>query len=487
MNLETSTLIIGAGPAGLTAGVELVRRGNTPLIIESTEKIGGISRTEFIEGWRFDLGGHRFFTKNERVTKFWQSVLSAEEFPKTSRRSRIYYQKKFFDYPLKPVNALLNLGLRNTFRAVLSYLLVRIRPIKDQSNFETWVASRFGWYLYRTFFKTYTEKVWGIEANKIQADWAAQRIKNLSLSSAILSAFFPKRFNKGEFTTLVDEFHYPIYGPGMMWEECAKIIETSGGKILFKEKIVGLFTDKIDGVQNVIQVNCENAKSFSCKNLVSSMALQDLIHLLHPLPPDHVLIAASKLRYRSFITVAIPVPGNATFSDNWIYIHSPEVRVGRIQNYGAWSSHLVKDGWVCLGLEYFVEENDELWSMSDAKLINLAISELETLGLVSMQGVTTGFVVRVAKAYPVYDSDYRECVETIRSYLSTHWPNLQTVGRNGLHRYNNQDHSMLTAMYAVDNLFQTEQKDVWSVNLENEYHETASGGGERIAPLYPKS
>lgn len=485
MRTKLKTLIIGAGPAGLTAGLELSRRGENPIILESTSSIGGISRTELVDGWRFDLGGHRFFTKNERVREFWHSILSEREFIATKRVSRIYFQGKFFDYPLKPLNALRNLGFTSTLRAIFSYVYVRLRPIRDQSNFETWVASRFGWYLYRTFFKTYTEKVWGIRADQIQSEWAVQRIKNLSLTSALLSAFFPKKFNKGGFTTLIDEFYYPIYGPGMMWEKCAQLISEAGGLVRFNEKIQSISRIRDRNEEDKLRVICQNSGDFNCDRIITSIALKDLISIIEPAPPEEVRKAASKLKYRAFITVAIPVTTAIAFPDNWIYIHSPDVKVGRVQNYGAWSPYLVKDGASCLGLEYFVEEGDDLWKKKDEEIVQLAIAELNSLKLIHSSNLTQGFVVRVPKAYPVYDTAYKECVYTIREYLLRDWPEIQTVGRNGLHRYNNQDHSMLTAMYAVDNLYDSEKKDVWSVNLEDEYHEESSSSRERLSPIYP--
>lgn len=483
---EETVLLIGAGPAGLTAGVELIRAGRKVIIVEATNQVGGISRTEVRDEWRFDLGGHRFFTKIKRVEDFWFSILSRDEFLRRDRQSRIFFKGKFFDYPLKPLNALRNLGVIGTIRAIFSFLWVQMKPMKKPLNFETWVASRFGWYLYRTFFKTYTEKVWGIPANQIQADWAAQRIKNLSLSSAILSAFFPQRFNGGQITTLIDQFHYPKYGPGMMWERCAELIESSGSEIAFECSIRKIELLHQSNSRFNFKVTLSDSNVIECSYIVSTMALRDLLPLMHPMPPIETLGAAQQLRYRSFVTVAFPISGTSIFPDNWIYIHSPEVKVGRIQNFGTWSPYMVKDGHSCIGLEYFVDEGDEFWNMSDDDLIDFARKELVFLNLAQEEDIESGFVVKVPKAYPVYDEAYGMNVQILREHLAKMAPYFQTVGRNGLHRYNNQDHSMLTAMFAVDNILFGTNKDVWSVNTESEYLESSQIPTERLTPVYPK-
>lgn len=486
MGIHYEHIIIGAGPAGLTAGVELVRHNEKPLILEATKKFGGISRTESIDGWRFDLGGHRFFSKSDRVNEFWQSILSKDDFRLTKRQSRIYFEGKFFTYPLSPTNALRNLGLLKTFKAILSYLQIKIKPLKSQDNFETWVASRFGWYLYRTFFKTYTEKVWGIDARKIQSEWAAQRIKDLSLFSAVLSAFFPKTFNKGKHTTLIDEFYYPRLGPGMMWESCASVIVKLGGTVHTDKQIVSIAKNSLISINDSLSISTSDGDSFTCRNVISSMPLKDLVSLLYPRPSSEILAAAENLRYRSFITVAIPVPITDAFSDNWIYIHSPEVKVGRIQNFGSWSKDLISKSQSCLGLEYFVDEFDEFWRKEDSEIIAIALRELRELNLVRGSTLDKGYVVRVPKAYPVYDEDYKSAVKTIKDFLIKEWPNLYSIGRNGMHRYNNQDHSMLTAMCVTDKIVFNVDCDPWSINLENEYHEETNTYRERLSPIYPK-
>lgn len=468
-------VIIGAGPAGLTAAYELSRSGRARIIVvEADSVVGGISRTVENDGWRFDIGGHRFFTKVKRVEDLWHEILPDEDFLMRPRMSRIFYNGKFFDYPLKASNALLGLGLVEAARCVLSYLRVRLRPPKDQSTFEGWVAARFGWRLYRIFFKTYTEKVWGVQATEIQADWAAQRIKNLSLGKAILNALLPQR-NRDNITSLIEEFQYPKFGPGMMWERCAQIISDRGVEIQMKTRVSKLFRSA-DGVTRVEVVNRDGQAVFlGAASVISSMPLSELALSFDPPAPDTVIAAARGLKHRDFLTVALVVPEHFAFPDNWIYIHAPEVRVGRIQNYGSWSPYLIQEGRTCLGLEYFVSIGDDLWEMTDDKLIELASSELSKLSLITNAGlVERGFVVRMPKAYPVYDREYARNVNTIRQWLENEIPNVYPVGRNGMHRYNNQDHSMLTAALTAENLSSDGNHDIWAVNVEEEYHEESS-------------
>lgn len=474
-------VIIGGGPAGLTAAWELTRHGHTPVVLEGTEQFGGISRTEQREGWRFDIGGHRFFTKVDRVEKFWHEVLPDGDFLLRPRMSRIFYKGKFYDYPLRAMNALSNLGIGEAILCMASYLAVRIRPPKDQSNFEGWVAARFGWRLYRTFFKTYTEKVWGVPADHIQADWAAQRIKNLSLWRAVVNSILPKGRNSTEITSLIEQFQYPKYGPGMMWDAAATGILKRGATI----ETNTLATSVARDAKGAMSVVSSTGKKFPAKEVISTMPINELVLGLKPAPPADIQSAARKLKHRDFLTVALVVPEEFSFPDNWIYIHEPGVRVGRIQNFGSWSPFLVKDGRTCLGMEYFVNEGDDMWTMADDKLIELASREVEKLGLVRHGSIESGYVVRVPKAYPVYDAAYAENLDIVREYLQKEWPHVHPVGRNGMHRYNNQDHSMLAAMITVDNLVTGGNDDVWSVNVEGEYHEesaTPKGTG-RSAPV----
>jgi protoporphyrinogen oxidase len=488
---ETNVVIVGAGPAGLTAAYELGRRGHTSLVLEADDVVGGISRTVERDGWRFDIGGHRFFTKVPVVEEFWHEILPDEEFLLRPRLSRIFYKGKFFDYPLKASNALLNLGIFESIRCVLSYLWARIRPPKDQSNFEGWVAARFGYRLYRIFFKTYTEKVWGVPATEIQADWAAQRIKNLSLFTAVVNALLPKR-NQKKITTLIEEFSYPKYGPGMMWEVAREKVESQGSKVMLQTPVTRI--QHSDGRAVSVQAgNNGSVTDYPCSHVVSSMPLSALIRSLDPPAPTEVVAAADGLHYRDFLTVALVVPESAGFPDNWIYVHSPEVRLGRIQNFGSWSPYLVKEGRTCLGLEYFVFEGDDLWDAPDDELVELGKRELEAIGLVDASQVEAGYVVRMPKAYPMYDEHYRANVEVMRSWLEANAPNVYPVGRNGMHRYNNQDHSMYTAMLSVENILGADH-DIWSVNVEAEYHEEKleseqhkGGGTGRDAPVIPSS
>jgi protoporphyrinogen oxidase len=489
-------VVIGAGPAGLTAAYALGKAGEPAVVLEASDVVGGISRTVERDGWRFDIGGHRFFTKVPEVEALWHEILPDEEFLLRPRMSRIYYRGKLFDYPLKAANALGNLGIVEAVRCVLSYLLVRLRPPRDQSNFEGWVAARFGWRLYRIFFKTYTEKVWGVDATEIQADWAAQRIKNLSLLSAVTNALLPKR-NQKDIASLIEEFQYPRLGPGQMWERCAEHVERLGGAVLFDAPVTRIERNA-DGATAVVSDTPDGPLRLETADVVSSMPIGELVRSFDPPAPAAVLAAADDLRYRDFLTVALVVPERFSFPDNWIYIHSPGVRVGRVQNFGSWSPYLVKDGRTCLGLEYFVDEGDDTWNASDDELVDLATREIRELGLVTGDVVEAGYVVRQHKAYPVYDEHYKRNVEVLRRWLESAVPNVHPVGRNGMHRYNNADHSMLTAMLTVENLLAGAQRhDIWAVNVEDDYHEeqrtplapypsTSSGSG-RDAPVIPRA
>jgi UDP-galactopyranose mutase len=486
---KPNVVIIGAGPAGLTAGWELVKRDVPVTILEGDSIAGGISRTAEREGWRFDIGGHRFFTKVPEVEKLWHEILPDEDFLLRPRSSRIFYNGKLYDYPLKAGNALRNLGYVEAAKCIASYAAARIRPPKDQSDYESWLVARFGWRLYRTFFKTYTEKVWGVPVSEMPSDWAAQRVKSLSLSNAIINAVLPKR-NQKEITSLIEEFQYPKYGPGMMWETAATKIDGKGGRIIFEEKVskihhsggraTGLTTTVTGGygpgagAPEASRTDIGAETHYDADEIISSMSFSSLLKAMAPAPPAHVLAAADALRYRDFLTVALVVPESAGFPDNWIYIHSRDVKVGRIQNFASWSPFLVKEGRGCLGLEYFVFAGDEMWESSDEDLIALGTKELARLGFVQADQVERGFVVRMPKAYPYYDSDYKKNVEIMRGWLAENTPNVHPVGRNGMHRYNNQDHSMFTAVLTVENMVEGKNHDVWSVNVDEDYHEEAS-------------
>ena len=475
-----SAVIIGAGPAGLTTAYELGKRGITSTVLESADQVGGISKTVSYRGYRFDIGGHRFFSKVPLINELWHEILQ-EDFLLRPRLSRIYYNDHFFNYPLKPVNALAGLGPTESLLIGLSYLKAQCVHIDDEKTFEQWVSNRFGHRLYKTFFKTYTEKVWGIPCTEISADWAAQRIKNLSLKEALRNAFFGMKHDRSgpAVTSLIEQFHYPRYGPGMMWERCRTLVRNQGSQTLHGVKVNRIWHrhGRVEYVSS--QSSTGEHVDYEGSHFVSTMPLRELIEALDPLPPEEVVRAAQRLRYRDYLTVVLVVNRESVFPDNWIYIHSPDVKMGRIQNYKNWSPFMVPDpSKTSLGLEYFLWEKDGEWSWPQERLIELGIQECVQLGLIDRHDVLDGTVVRMEKAYPVYDQTYQENVKTIRGYLET-LSNLQTIGRNGLHRYNNQDHSMLTAVYAAHNIIGG-RHDVWAVNTDMEYHEEG-----RVAQLNP--
>ena len=479
-------VIIGAGPAGLTAAYELSKRGVASTVLESGTQVGGISKTVNYGGYRFDIGGHRFFSKVPLINELWQEMLG-EEFLLRPRKSRIYYKQHFFDYPLKPINALIGLGTVESLLVALSYLKARFAHIHDEKTFEDWVSNRFGYRLYNIFFKTYTEKVWGIPCKEISADWAAQRIKNLSLKQALRNALLSaSRGMDGQtITSLIERFHYPRFGPGVMWERCESVIGERGGRTVrgIHVQRIRHGRGRVESVSGTMLTG-ERAE-FEGSNFVSTMPLRELMFALDPIPPAQVLDAAARLRYRDYLTVVLVVNREEVFPDNWIYIHSPDVKVGRIQNYKNWSPYMVPDpATTSLGLEYFLWDKDEEWSWPDEQLIQLGIRECRQLGLIDLKDVVDGTVVRMEKAYPVYDQTYQANVTLIRDYLAT-FANVQTIGRNGLHRYNNQDHSMLTGIYAARNIM-GERWDVWAVNTEKEYHEEGRvadlRSGDRLVP-----
>ncbi|MGH9043548.1 MAG: NAD(P)/FAD-dependent oxidoreductase [Acidimicrobiales bacterium] len=488
---DRPVVVIGAGPAGLTAAYELAKAGDPVVVAEADDVVGGISRTVERDGWRFDIGGHRFFTKVRAVERLWDEILPANDFLLRPRKSRIFYRGKYYDYPLRPLNALANLGPRESILCGLSYLAARLRPPEDQTNYEGWLVARFGWRLYRTFFKTYTEKVWGVPVSDMPADWAAQRVKNLELGKAIWNALTPKR-NQTAITTLIEEFRYPKFGPGMMWEACRDKLVSMGTPILMSTEVSGIHLE--EGKATGVTLSSRDGDRFqAASHVISSMPIAELIKCLDPAPSTEILEAGAALHYRDFLTVALVVPEDHGFPDNWIYVHAPEVKVGRIQNFGRWSPYMVREGTTCLGLEYFVFEGDELWSMADDALVKLATDELIGLGLAEAGVVERGYVVRVKKAYPYYDLSYSKSVSTISTWLAHNAPNVHLVGRNGMHKYNNQDHSMFTAMLTVENIHGA-RHDIWGVNVEQEYHEERSvpetpaevgEGTGRDAPVLP--
>ncbi len=488
-------VIIGAGPAGLTAAFQLHKHGIASTVLEASETVGGISRTVEIDGWRFDIGGHRFFTKVQPVNELWHEVLADEDFLMRPRKSRIFYDGKYFDYPLKATNALRNLGPVEAVRVVGSYAWARVRPPKDQTNYEGWLVARFGWRLYRALFKTYTEKVWGVPVSSMPADWAAQRVKGLTLGNAIFNALLPKR-NQKEITSLIEEFQYPKYGPGMMWEVCRDKVLAQGSKVVQETSVTKVRHEGGRAVAVTGEARGGGTTEYPCTDVISSMPISQLLEAMDPPVTAEVRRAAEGLAYRDFLTVALVVPADkVAWDDNWIYIHDPDVKTMRIQNFGSWSPYLVKDGRNVLGLEYTVWENDADWNAPDELLIERGTRELVHLGLMAADDVETGYVVRQQKAYPIYDETYRDNVDVLRRWLEANTPNVHPVGRNGMFRYNNQDHSMYTAMLTVDNIVEQAGHDIWSVNVEEEYHEERSDSGSaagssgtgRDAPVLPRS
>ncbi|CAA9231492.1 MAG: Gll1135 protein [uncultured Acidimicrobiales bacterium] len=464
-------VVIGAGPAGLTAAYQLATRyGIASTVLEADSVVGGISRTVERDGWRFDIGGHRFFTKVKEVEALWHEILADEDFLLRPRMSRVFLNGKYMDYPLRAGNVLKTLGLVESFRVVGSYAWARVRPPKDQTNYEGWLVARFGRRLYGHVFKTYTEKLWGVPVDKLPSDFAAQRVKNLSFMSAAINAVLPKR-NQKDITSLIEEFQYPKYGPGMMWERCRDLLEAEGGRVLMNTRVVGIRHEGGRAVAVISEGADGERTEHPCTHVISSMPISHLLQAMDPPASDVAVRAAGDLRYRDFLTVALVVPEDCSFPDNWIYVHSKEVGVGRIQNFGSWSPYLVKEGRTCLGLEFFVFEGDETWTRSDEDLIEQGKRELGILGLVDPDVVESGYVVRMPKAYPFYDEHYKANVARIVEWLDDCAPNVHPVGRNGMHRYNNQDHSMLTAMLTAENIATGSTHDVWSVNVEEEYHE----------------
>src|SRR5664279_26643 len=476
---EQKVAVIGAGPAGLTAAYLLSKAGVSVEVFESDpDYVGGISRTEKYKGYHFDIGGHRFFSKSREVEDFWTEILG-DDMLQRPRSSRIYYQKKLFRYPLVALDALRKLGLWKSALCILSYEKAKLFPIRNPQNFEEWVSNQFGKKLYSIFFKTYTEKVWGVPCSEISADWAAQRIKGLSMSTLIRNALFPQKAGgEGLIKTLIDSFRYPRLGPGMMWETCTTKCRQQGAFIRMNARV-----ESITLQQNKWSVRLQSGETLDgFEQVISSAPLRELVRSVLPAFPGEALQAASLLGYRDFITVILILPERGVFSDNWIYIHDPAVKVGRIQNFKSWSPEMVPDpGMTAYGLEYFCFDGDGLWNTPDAELIEMAKKEIAQIGLATEKDILDGCVVRQKKAYPVYDKLYKERVAIIRDALDD-YPGLQLVGRNGMHKYNNQDHSMMTAMLAVKNILDGKTIfNLWQVNEDAIYHETIGADEEETS------
>ena len=485
--MKTNVAIIGAGPAGLTAAY-LLSKNEVPVTVLEADPVyvGGISRTATYKGFHFDIGGHRFFSKSKEVNDLWSEILPNDMLDRP-RSSRIFYGGKFFAYPLKPFEALIKLGIFRSILCVLSWLKARLFPVPNPRNFQDWVSNQFGKRLFNTFFKSYTEKVWGMSCKEISADWAAQRIKGLSLGSAIKNALFPQRQPKDKskvIKTLINSFKYPRKGPGMMWEACAEKTKAMGGQIEMGCKVTGCNYDEASSTWQVrYQDRDGGTHHLEAEHVISSAPMRELIRGLSPQVSEKAQLAASSLKYRDFLTVMLILKERNKFDDNWIYIHDPSVQVGRIQNFRSWSPEMVPNPeQACYGLEYFCFEHDGLWDSTDAELIELAKKELIKIGLSEEGDVMDGCVVRQKKAYPVYDDEYARHVDTVRQELDARYPNLHLVGRNGMHKYNNQDHAMMTAMLCVENILaDTQLYDLWQVNGDAEYHEGGSAAVEETA------
>ena len=474
--------IIGAGPAGLTAAYQLTKLGYSVTVIERDPVyVGGISRTVEHDGFRFDIGGHRFFSKSKEVVDLWNELLP-DDFIERPRMSRIYYEGKFYSYPLRAFEALNNLGIWRSALCMASYAKAKAFPHKNPRSFEQWVVNQFGHKLFSIFFKTYTEKVWGMPCDEMSADWAAQRIKGLSLGGAVLDGLkrslgLHKRRNDGmAVKSLLETFRYPRQGPGMMWDAARDRVIEGGNRVEMATALHQLSLDAVTGLWRVAVKRDVETAIIKAHHVISSAPMRELAGRIHPLPQS--LPNALALGYRDFLTVALMIRSEDLFPDNWIYVHDPRVKVGRVQNFRSWSPEMVPDETLaCVGLEYFCFEGDGLWSSSDVDLVALATQELATLGLCDPASVVSGQVVRQEKAYPVYDDAYRANVDAVRVELEARYPTLHLVGRNGMHRYNNQDHAMMTAMLTVRNIVAGEKLyDIWDVNEDAEYHEAGSEG-----------
>ena len=487
--MQTDVTIIGAGPAGLTAAYLLVKKNIKVTVIEADpEYVGGIARTVVYKDYCFDIGGHRFFSKSQEVEDFWTEILPNDMLDRP-RSSRIFYKGKFFAYPLKIFDVLPKLGIIESALCFLSYLKSRLFPVRNPKTFTDWVSNHFGKRLFAIFFRTYTEKVWGMPCHEISADWAAQRIKGLSLFTAIMTAILPqkKSSQKGNvIKTLIDTFRYPRKGPGMLWEACATKMQDKGGLLLRGAVVIGCEFDKASQQWKTLYQTSDGKVNYVIsQHLLSSAPIRELVlDYLQPHMSPATMLAASRLKYRDFLIVVLMLKDKNQFSDNWIYIHDPAVDVARIQNFKSWSPEMVPDPTMCCyGLEYFCFEDDGLWLMTDADLISKAKRELEQVGLAKQEDVVDGYVVRQIKAYPVYDEEYKQHVDTIQQELQEKFPTLHLVGRNGMHKYNNQDHAMMTAMLTVKNILMgKKQFDVWRVNQDAEYHEAGYVGSERLVP-----
>lgn len=446
---KKEAVIIGAGPAGLTAGTELLRLDNVNVtVLERDNIIGGLARTNDYKGYRYDIGPHHFITDSEEVMTWWLDLMG-DDFHPHKRFTRIYYNNHFFNYPLEPFNVITGLSLVECIRSVMSYAKARLFPIKNPKTFQDWISNRFGSRLFGMFFKTYTEKVWGIPCDKISSDWAAQRIKGFSLGHAIFYAFFGRFFKKNVPRTIQDTFYYPSLGSGTLWERAAERLTKMGGEILLGQQVSKIEHDhtKITAVAALQSDGFE--RRFAGDDFFSTMPLQALIKSLSPQPPAEVVEAAKALQYRGLITINLVIDKSKIIPDHWLYVHEKSVRMGRIGNMNNFSVKMVADEkHTALSLEYFAFVNEPFWQLSEKELVKIGAAELEKLNLVKASDVIDGMVVKTSEAYPVYDQNYHKHLGIVLGYLK-HFKNLHLMGRNGMHRYNNMDVAMLSALHAV--------------------------------------